>query len=84
MIRGNFQQGDKLVKNIEAWLLPPDLHIHDGARGAIHKLGQVFLRTALFFPFAFDLMAQGVKIKVFVILVHSHITLYYSTFLVRL
>ena len=80
LIHGNLQQGDELIESIKAWVLATVLDIHDGARGAVYKLGQVFLRPAFFLPFALDLTAQGVKIKVFVILVHSHITLYHFTF----
>lgn len=80
LIHGNLQQGDELIESIKAGVLAPILDIHDGARGAVHKLGQVFLCPAFLLPLALDLTAQGVKIKVFVVLVHSHITLYYSTF----
>ena len=80
LIHGNLKQGDKLIESIKAWILPPVPDIHDGAWGTIHKLGQVFLRPALFLSLVLDLTAQGVKIKVFVVLVHSHITLYYSIF----
>ena len=80
LIHGNLQQGDELIESIKAGVLPSVLNIHDGAWGSIHELGQVFLRPAFFLPLALDLTAQGVEIKVFVVLVHSHITLYYSTF----
>ena len=66
LIHGNLQQGDKLIESIKAGVLAPVLNIHDGARGAVHKLRQVFLRPAFFLPLALDLTAQGVKIKVFV------------------
>ena len=84
MIHGNVQQGDKLVKRVQAGVLAPVLNIHDGARGTVYKLGQIVLRPALFFSFALDLPTQGVEVKALVILVHFHITLYYSTFRVRI
>lgn len=84
LIHGNPQQSDELIEGIKAGVLSPVLDIHDGAWGAVHKLGKVFLRPAFFLPLALDLTAQGVEIKVFVILVHSRITLHYSTFRVQL
>ena len=84
LIHGNVQQGNELIKGVEARMLPPIFDIHDGARGAIHKLGKVVLRPAFGLSFALDLPTQGVEVKVLVILVHSHITLYYSTFQERL
>lgn len=80
LIHGNVQQGDKLVKGVEAGVLAPVFNIHDRARGAVYKLGQIFLRPALGLTFALNLPAQGMEVKLFVILVHSHITRYYSTF----
>ena len=80
----SIQQGDKLIKRVEAGMLAPVLNIHNGARCAIHKLRQIVLCPALSFSFALDLPPQGVKVKALVILVHFHITLYYSTFRVRL
>ena len=53
LIHGNFQQGDELVKNIKAGMLAPVFHIHDGARGAIHKLSKVFLCPAFCLPDAY-------------------------------
>ena len=84
LIYGNIQQGDELIKGVEAGMLAPVFNIHDGARGAIHKLGQILLRPALGLSLALDLPAQGVEVEPLVILVHSHITLYDSTFQVRL
>ena len=52
----------------------PVFHIHDGARGAVYKLGKVLLRPALFLQLAFDFPTQGMKIKIFFILVHFYIT----------
>ena len=46
LVYGNIQQGDDLVKGVQARMLAPVLKIHDGTRGAIHNLGQVFLRPA--------------------------------------
>ena len=76
MSNTRFELGAEKLKEIDG--------INDRAWGAIHKLSQVFLCPAFCFPFSFDFTAQGVKVKMFVVLVHSHITLYYSTFRVRL
>lgn len=84
LIHGNVQQSDKLVKGVEAWMLTPVFNIHDRAWGTVYKLGQIFLCPALSLSFALDLPAQGMEVKLFVILVHSHITRYYSTFRVSL
>ncbi len=46
LVYGNIQQGDELIKGFEAGMLAPVFNIHDGTRGAIHNLGQVFLRPA--------------------------------------
>lgn len=43
-------------------------------RRTVYKLGQILLRPAFFFPLTFDFPAQGVKIKIFFVLVHSYIT----------
>lgn len=64
-------------------MLAPVFNIHDGARGAIHKLSHILLRPALGLSLALDLPAQGMKVKPFVKLVHFHITLYYCMFRVR-
>ncbi len=40
----------------------------------VYKLSQILLRPDFFFPLTFDLPAQGVKIKIFFVLVHSYIT----------
>lgn len=48
LIHGNLQQGDKLVKNIEAWFLAPVLHIHDGARGCDPQAGPGIPASSLF------------------------------------
>ncbi len=39
LVYGNIKQGDELIKGVEAGMLAPVFDIHDGARGAIHKLG---------------------------------------------
>lgn len=74
LVYGNIKQGDELIKGVEAEMLAPVLNVHDGARGAIHKLGKIFLRPAFGFSLVFNLPTQGVEVKAFVILVHSHIT----------
>ena len=84
LIHGNIQQGDKLIKRVEAWMLPTVFDIHDRTRGTIHKLCKIVLRPAFRFSLALDLPTQGAEVKPFVVLVHSHITLYYSTFRVEL
>lgn len=40
----------------------------------VYKLSQILLRPDFFFPLTFDFPAQGVKIKIFFVLVHSYIT----------
>lgn len=80
LIYGNIQQGDELIKGVEAGMLSPIFNIHNRARGAIHKLGQIFLRPTLGFSLSLDLPAQSLEVKLFVILVHFHIILYYFTF----
>ncbi|MDE6875201.1 MAG: hypothetical protein K2P87_12175 [Lachnospiraceae bacterium] len=74
LIHGNIQQNDDFEEDVQAWVLAPVFHIHDGARGAVYKLGKILLRLALFFPFTFDFPAQGMRIKIFFILVHFYIT----------
>lgn len=73
-IHGNVQQSDKLVKGVQAGVLAPVFNIHNGARGTVYKLGEVFLCSTLFLSLALDLPAQGVKVKPSGVLVHSHIT----------
>lgn len=63
IIYGNIQQGDELIKSIEAGVLSSVFKIHDRARGAVYKLCEVFLCPAFGFSFALDFPAQRVKIK---------------------
>ncbi len=65
-------------------MMVPVLDIHDGAWRTIHQPSEVFLRPAFFLSFAFDFPARDVEVKLFVVLVHSHLTIYYSIFRVRL
>lgn len=74
LIHGNLQQGDKLIKGIEAWMLTAILYVHDRTRSTIYKLCEILLRPALSLSFPFDLAAQSVEVKPPFILVHSHIT----------
>lgn len=46
LVYGNVQQGDDLVKGVQARMLAPVLKIHDGTRGAVYELCKVFLRPA--------------------------------------
>ena len=57
LVYGNVQQGDDLVKGVQARMLAPVLKIHDGTRGTIYELREVFLCPAFGFSFAFDLPA---------------------------
>ena len=74
LVYGNVQQGDDLVKGIQAWMLTPVFKIHDGARGTVYKLCKVFLRPTFRLSFALDFPAQSVEVKPSGVLVHSHIT----------
>lgn len=74
LVYGNIQQGDDLVKGVQARMLAPVFKIHDGTRGTVYKLCKVFLRPAFRLSLALDLPAQGMKIKPSDVLVHSHIT----------
>ena len=38
LVYGNVQQGDDLVKGVQARMLAPVLKIHDGTRGTIYEL----------------------------------------------
>lgn len=74
LVYGNVQQGDDLVKGVQARMLAPVLKIHDGTRGTVYELCKVFLRPAFRLSLALDLPAQSVEVKPSFILVHSHIT----------
>ena len=43
LVYGNVQQGDDLVKGVQARMLAPVLKIHDGTRGTIYELCKVIL-----------------------------------------
>ena len=74
LIYGNFQQGDELIKGVEAGMLAPVFDIHDGTRSTVYKLCEVFLCPALCLSFSLDLFAKSMKIKPSVVLVHFHLT----------
>ena len=74
LVYGNVQQGDDLVKGVQARMLAPVLKIHDGTRGTIYELCKVFLCPAFRLPLALDLPASCVEVKPSGVLVHSHIT----------
>jgi len=38
-------------------VLAPVFDVHDGTRGTVYKLGEVFLRPTLFFPLALNFPA---------------------------
>ena len=84
MIHGNFQQGDNLVKSVEAGMPAPVLNVHDGVWNTIYKLRGVFLCPALFLSFVLDPLTQSVEVRNFAVLVHFHIILYYFTLRVTL
>lgn len=73
-IHGNIKKGDEFLKGVEAGVLAPVLNIHDGARGEVYKLGQMFLCPAFGFSSALDFLAQGMTVQALFVLVHSHIT----------
>ena len=54
LVYGNVQQGDDLVKGVQARMLAPVLKIHDGTRGTIYELCKVFLRPAFRLSLALD------------------------------
>lgn len=54
LIHGNFQQGDELIKGVEAGMLAPVLYVHNGTRCTGYKLCQMFLCPALCHSFALD------------------------------
>lgn len=57
LVYGNVQQGDDLVKGVQALVLSPVLKIHDGTRGTVYELCKVFLRPAVRLSLALDLPA---------------------------
>ena len=56
-VNGNVQQGDDLVKGVQARMLAPVLKIHDGTRGTVYKLCKVFLCPAFRLSLALNLPA---------------------------
>lgn len=74
LVYGNVQQGDDLVKGVQARVLSPVLKIHNGTRGTVYELCKVFLCPAFCLSFALDFPAQSVEVKPSGVLVHSHIT----------
>ncbi len=54
LVYGNVQQGDDLVKGIQAWMLTPVFKIHDRAWGTVYKLCKIFLRPTFRLSFALD------------------------------
>lgn len=57
LVYGNIQQGDDLVKGIQAWMLTPVFKIHDRAWGTVYKLCKIFLRPTFCLSLALDLPA---------------------------
>ena len=57
LVYGNVQQGDDLVKGVQARMLASVLKIHDGTRGAVYELCKIFLRPTFRLSFALDLPA---------------------------
>ena len=57
LVYGNVQQGDDLVKGIQAWMLTPVFKIHDRAWGTVYKLCKIFLRPTFCLSLALDLPA---------------------------
>ena len=57
LVYGNVQQGDDLVKGIQAWMLTPVFKIHDRAGVTVYKLRKIFLRPTFRLSFAIDLPA---------------------------
>lgn len=55
LVYGNIQQGDDLVKGVQARMLAPVLKIHDGTRGTVYELCKVFLCPAFRLSLALDL-----------------------------
>ena len=57
LVYGNVQQGDDLVKGVQARMLTTIFKIHNGTRCTINELREVFLCPAFGFSFALDLPA---------------------------
>lgn len=57
LVYGNVQQGDNLVKGVQARMLAPVLKIHDRTRGTVYELCKVFLCPAFCLSLALDLPA---------------------------
>ena len=57
LVYGNVQQGDDLVKGVQARVLSPVLKIHDRTRGTVYELCKVFLRPAFRLSLALDLLS---------------------------
>ena len=57
LVNGYVKQSDDLVKGVQARMLAPVLHIHNGARGTVYKLCKIFLRPTFCLSFALDLPA---------------------------
>ena len=70
LVYGNVQQGDNLLKGVQARMLAPVLKIHDRTRGTVYELCKVFLCPAFCLSLALDLP----EVKPSGVLVHSHIT----------
>ena len=71
-------------KKVEAGILTFILNIHNGTGVTVYKFRNIGLCPALFFSGSFESRPEAVKVKLSFILVHSHITLYHSTFRVKL
>ena len=84
LIYGNVEQSDEFEKQVEAGVLAIVLNVHNGAVSLAEQLRHIGLRPALFLSGLFQSQPEPVKVKPSFILVHSHITLYHSTFLVEL
>ena len=57
LVYGNVQQGDDLVKGVQARVLSPVFKIHNGAWGAVYELCKVLLRPTFCLSLALDLPA---------------------------
>ena len=57
LVYGNIQQGDDLVKGVQARMLAPVLKIHYITRGKVYELCKVFLCPSFCLSLALDLPA---------------------------